>query len=373
MIGPARVARTALILSLLVVGGLLLHAPRSLASGAELQRALDARDWSRASEILEGQVARDPGDADAWNELAMVRYRQGRYGDAAAAGKKAADESPGLRPGALYDVACFLSLAGEVDAARESLHRAYDAGFVNFDILVSDTDLDPLRPDLGVALPASSEYRAFRAPSGVEIGYRLVLPVGYDAARSYPGLVTFAPGGGGPRSSDWAMAHLWGKASDAGDWIVLHLVAPEGGWYSHPAHHAMEALFDEVLAGHRIDGGRFHLASLGDGCRVASTYASMSRRYFDAVTLVNSTAWLRWDDEEIADLPGHRYTLVVGESHDAAVRDVERSLPALRQAGRDVDVVVLPGEGVNPKSMLDGGLIRLIVQRNHPDRAEAVR
>lgn len=372
MIGIGRAARGALILFPLLTLALFVRVPTGTAGGDDdLREALRKRDWSEAAEILETRVAADRHDADAWMELAMVRYRQNRYDDAIAAGLEAAEQSPGRRPGMLYDVACFQSLSGKVDAARASLRNAYDAGFVNFDVLLADTDIDALRPDLGIELPPEHSYERFRAPNGVEFGYRLELPRDHDPSRTYPGVVTFAPGGWGPRSSDWAFEHLWGDASELG-LIVVHLVAPDGGWHTHPAHHALEDLLDEVLADHHIANGRFHLTSLGEGCRVATTYSSMSRRYFDAVTLVNSTAWLRWDDDEIANVPDHRYTFVVGEAHDAAIDDVSRALPILRKAKRDVEVMVLPGEGVLPASMLDGGLLRFVAERIDGDRAQAV-
>jgi len=373
MIGIGRVARLAPVLLSLLVVILVIQVPAVAGDeDPELRAALRQRDWSRASELLEARLADDAHDAAAWADLALVRYRQERYPDAATAGLEAARLSPGRRPAMLYDVACFQSLAGETDAARESLRSAYAAGFVNYDLLFTDPDLDALRPHLGVDLPAEHAYERFRAPNGVELGYRIELPRGYDPSRTYPGVVTFAPGGWGPRSSDWAITHLWGDPSELG-LVVVHLVAPDGGWLSHPAHHALEDLLDEVLATHAIANGRFHLTSLGQGCRVATTYASMSRRYVDGVTLVNSTAWSRWDDDEIAGVPDHRYTFVVGEANDAAVDDVARALPILRAADREVEVEILPGEGVLPPSMLDGGLLRFIAGRLDGNRAQAVR
>ena len=47
----------------------------------------------------------------------------------------------------LYNVACFYSMAGQVDEALEHLERAVEAGFAFKDWIESDSDFDPVRDD----------------------------------------------------------------------------------------------------------------------------------------------------------------------------------------------------------------------------------
>jgi C-terminal processing protease CtpA/Prc len=49
--------------------------------------------------------------------------------------------------GILYNTACIYSLVGNPDSALLYLDKAIDAGYINYDHLLSDSDLDPLRSD----------------------------------------------------------------------------------------------------------------------------------------------------------------------------------------------------------------------------------
>jgi tetratricopeptide (TPR) repeat protein len=48
-------------------------------------------------------------------------------------------------PMLLYNVACVLALAGELEPAIERLERAVDRGFAHLPWIRSDSNLDPLR------------------------------------------------------------------------------------------------------------------------------------------------------------------------------------------------------------------------------------
>jgi hypothetical protein len=208
--------------------------------------------------------------------------------------------------------------------------------------------------------PTKHEYEWLTARNGVRIGYRIVLPSGYDASRTYPAFVSFAPGSGGPASSDWAIENVWGDESAQRGWIAVHLVAPDDGWQNHPSHHALEEFLGNVHGDHRIEGGKFHLVGFREGSRAATTYGLMSQRFFHSVTTVGNGDFERWDDDEIARYPQKSFHFLVGAA-DQHATDVARRAEALMNSDH-VRVTVFDGEGVVPTSSMRGALVRYLDQ-----------
>jgi tetratricopeptide (TPR) repeat protein len=95
-------------------------------------------------------VGGEPGKAyrptgwEAWQPINPL-YEEGRYAEAAAAGRAVALEQP--LPNLLYNLACCESLAGETDQAIEHLGQAI-AGYEDFrGYAGKDSDFDPIRED----------------------------------------------------------------------------------------------------------------------------------------------------------------------------------------------------------------------------------
>jgi len=235
-----------------------------------VQPLFRSQQYQEAATILESAVVADPEDGMSWYGLGLARHNLRDLDGAVEANRRAAD-LPQMRPDALYNLACAYSLKGEAELAALALLEAQDAGFVDFDLMSSDPDLELLRRQGRIQYPETHTYETFRAANGVEIGYRVDLPVDHDPSRTYPALVSFAPGGWGAASNDWALEHVWGASTRDHGWIAVHLLAPSRGWMTHPSHHALEDLLDMVRQEHSIESGRFHLVGLGNGGRPASS------------------------------------------------------------------------------------------------------
>lgn len=287
--------------------------------------------WERAEAAYEELTKADPDNAYAWHQLAYARHGQGDFAGAAEAGRRAA-EFPELRAGALYNLACSLSLGGRGDEAIAALEAALAAGFQDYDLLAGDEDLAAIRPRLELALPPEHEYEELRGRNGVRIPYRVVLPSDYEPTRSYRALLVFSPGNGGRRCTDWAIAKLFGEAAAASDWILVFPVAPERGWINHPSHHALEDLLKKVQKDYSIRGEQLHVLGFGEGARPATTYSRMSRRYLDALVVLSSTAFGRWDDDDLRRFGDTRVHMFVGRD-DAYRLGIARKAAGLFEKG----------------------------------------
>lgn len=323
---------------------------------AEAQNLLNSGKNAEAQTMLEQRVAVAPDDGLAWYGLGLARHGLGDLDGAIEADKRAA-ALPDMRAEALYNLACAYGLKGELEPACEALARAIDAGFLDFELFATDTDIEIVRKAGRIPTPLKQQYETIRARNGVEIPYKVILPEDYDPKKTYPAFVSFAPGGWGAASCDWSIETLWGDAPAKQGWIAVHLIAPERGWMTHPTHHALEELLDEIRAGHKIERNQFHLAGFGSGARPAATYAGMSGRYFQSLTTVSSRAFVRWDESELRDFTQKRVFLIVGSDDRYGVEENKRTERLMREGKTDVTLTTLAGEGRVPASMLNGGLL----------------
>lgn len=108
------------------------------------QEHLQAGEFAEAARLFEAEIAEDPPAAFAWNQLGYCRLS---LGDAAGAIEafQASAEYPNTRQTALYNLACAHSIVGSVEEGVGALQGAIRAGFSDYDLIESDTDLANLR------------------------------------------------------------------------------------------------------------------------------------------------------------------------------------------------------------------------------------
>ncbi|GJM44043.1 MAG: hypothetical protein DHS20C21_08850 [Gemmatimonadota bacterium] len=317
--------------------------------------------YQEAATLFEELSRLHPEDGTLWANLGLANAYLGNHEAAIAANLRAA-EFPAVRPGSLYNLACSYAVLGRTDQAAETLDQAQAAGFLDFDLMKADPDLETLRKGNRIGFPPALSYESLRARNRVDVGYRVVLPRNYDASRTYPALVSFGLGSG-VASADWMTANVWGESSAERGWIAVHLVAPKDGWINHPSHHALEELLTNLRNEYSIEGDRFHLVGFLNGSRAATTYGGMSAPFFHSLTTVNSRAFDRWDEDEVSDYPTRVLHLLVSSQDAQGVAAASHARDLLTKGGRDVRVTVLEDQGPVPASLLDGGLMRYLDER----------
>jgi tetratricopeptide (TPR) repeat protein len=92
------------------------------------------------------RLLREPRNGQEWYERAYDLYNNDRYEEAATAFKQAANE--GYSPAkSIYNAACSYALMGDAPRATDTLERAIDAGWDDFEHIADDSDFDPIRSD----------------------------------------------------------------------------------------------------------------------------------------------------------------------------------------------------------------------------------
>jgi Flp pilus assembly protein TadD len=112
-----------------------------------LELVMAQREWGRAVPVARELTARDPANAGAWIHLGYALRRTEGEGLVAARDALAqAVERHGVAHAIVhYNLACYLTQLGELEAARVRLARSFELDAGCRELAQTDDDLGPLR------------------------------------------------------------------------------------------------------------------------------------------------------------------------------------------------------------------------------------
>ncbi len=162
---------------------------------------------------------------------------------------------------------------------------------------------------------------------GTKVQYKVVLPGGYDPAKSYPAILAL---GGGPQTMNTVdgvlQRNLRAEAEKRG-YIVIAPAAPDGDLFFYGGGRIFPEFLRKVLADYKIEGGKFHIAGPSNGGIAAFHVAAANPQYFLSVTAFPGYMWQPTNDKllAIANMCVYMY---VGENdeyrwHDEMKREAE--------------------------------------------------
>lgn len=328
-------------------------------TGPDLQKAttlIYQKKWDQAIKLLLGYTKEYPKNGESWYYLASAYHGKQEYSKAITANEKAVQHSQQMKANAYYNLACAYSLTNNKDKAEMSLKMAQQNGFLNYDLLRNDTDIELLRKSGIIDLPKSHKYKRI-THNGIEVKYHVILPDNYNQSQAYPAMLAYPPGSQKQTSADWALSEFWGDAAKKKNWIIIVPVAPNNGWINHPSHHALNDLLKTVKAKHKIEGGKFHMVGFEGGARPAATFALMSKQYFQSLTLVSSYAFERWDDEDLESFKIMPVKQIVGANDKHGVEIAYHAQTLFKKFNVKSELEVVPNEGRDLPSLRNAALI----------------
>jgi len=126
---------------------------------------------------------------------------------------------------------------------------------------------------------------------GVTVRYKVVLPTGYDAAKTYPAIIAL---GGGPQTMNTVDGvlnrNLRAEAEKRG-YIVVAPAAPDGELFFEGGARIFPEFLKAILADYKIQDGKFHIAGPSNGGIAAFHVAALSPQYFRSVTAFPGYMW----------------------------------------------------------------------------------
>jgi len=180
--------------------------------------------------------------------------------------------------------------------------------------------------------------------NGVTVHYKVVLPNGYDASKTYPGILAF---GGGPQTMNTIESvltrNLRAEAEKRG-YIVIAPAAPDGQLFFEDGARIFPAFLKQVLADYKIEGGRFHIAGPSNGGIAAFHVAAAFPQYFRSVTAFPGYMW-EPNQAKLQAIAGMCVFMYVGENDEYMWHDeMKREAEFLRSKGTVARYTVEKGQ-----------------------------
>lgn len=294
-----------------------------------------------------------PGAPDAGAELRRIEkdfidaYKGMKYEQALVIGNSILKQRPDDAK-TMYRLACVHALMRQPDQAMDWIDSAIKHNFVNVDLLERDINFESLR-----TLPRFRKIlQDLRIKTGLakaEQVWKIHLPAGYDAARSWP-LILSLHGFGA--NADLAI-ESWKEAADQLGCII---VAPEGPvvvdkgafqWIGggEATIKVIKDSLDDVRRKYKVDTARQVVVGFSQGAWMAYQVLGAQKADWCGMVAIVGRYEERWKELfPRGSLVGKRVVLMAGEK-DYWKQRMEMAVEVLRQAGAEVDYKVFPGMG----------------------------
>ena len=126
---------------------------------------------------------------------------------------------------------------------------------------------------------------------GTTVEYKVVLPTGYDRAKTYPAILAF---GGGPqnmRTVDSVLSRNLRAEAEKRGYIVVAPAAPGDQLFFEEGDRIFPAFLKMILAEYKIQENKFHIAGPSNGGIAAFHVAAANPQYFLSVTAFPGYMW----------------------------------------------------------------------------------
>jgi poly(3-hydroxybutyrate) depolymerase len=127
--------------------------------------------------------------------------------------------------------------------------------------------------------------------AGVTVHYKVVLPNGYDATKTYPAIIAL---GGGPQTMntvDRILTRNFQAEAEKRGYIVVAPAAPEGELFFEDGARIFPELLKTILSDYKIQDGKFHIAGPSNGGIASFHVAAANPQYFPSVTAFPGYMW----------------------------------------------------------------------------------
>ena len=119
---------------------------------------------------------------------------------------------------------------------------------------------------------------------GLSLTYKVLLPLNYDAAKSYPVVLVFTGGPQQLRGAENTVNTDWRGEAEKRGYIVISPGTPDGSLFFENADRVFPEFLDAILRDHKVRGGKLHVAGHSNGGLSAFHVAAKYPQYFLTVT-----------------------------------------------------------------------------------------
>lgn len=119
---------------------------------------------------------------------------------------------------------------------------------------------------------------------GTTVHYKVVLPNGYDPAKTYPAVFAFPPGSQTMELVNEVLEKNYRDQAERRGYILVIPAAPNGDMFFEEGQRIFPAFFEAILHDFKIEGGKFHAAGMSNGGISAFYIAALYPQYFLSIT-----------------------------------------------------------------------------------------
>jgi poly(3-hydroxybutyrate) depolymerase len=194
------------------------------------------------------------------------------------------------------------------------------------------------------------------------VNYKVVLPMGYDAAKTYPAILVL---GGGPQTMntvDSTLTRNFRVEAEKRGYIVVAPAAPDGELFFEKGARIFPEFLKMVLSDYKVEGNKFHIAGPSNGGIAAFHVAAANPQYFLSVTAFPGYMWEPSTDK-LQAISKMCVFMYVGETDEYMWHnEMKREAEFLRSKGAVARYTVEKGQphrietlaGANASRLFDG-------------------
>jgi poly(3-hydroxybutyrate) depolymerase len=145
---------------------------------------------------------------------------------------------------------------------------------------------------MSVTLPLKAELlEKTKKVGSTTVHYKVVLPNGYDASKTYPAILAL---GGGPQTMntvDSILSRNFRAEAEKRGYIVVAPAAPDDQLFFEEGARIFPEFLKMILADYKIQGNKFHIAGPSNGGIASFHVAAANPQYFLSVTAFPGYMW----------------------------------------------------------------------------------
>jgi predicted peptidase len=185
---------------------------------------------------------------------------------------------------------------------------------------------------ISLKVPAAVVEKTMRV-AGVDVQYKIVLPEGFEAAKSYPAIIVL---GGGPQTMatvDRTLESNFRAEAQRRGYLVIAPAAPNGQLFFEGGERIFPEFLRAIRGSYQIEGDKFHIAGPSNGGIAALHIAALYPDDFLSVTAFPGYLW-QPTQKKLRALLNHCVYLYVGEHDEYRWHaEMKREAEFLRAAG----------------------------------------
>ena len=119
---------------------------------------------------------------------------------------------------------------------------------------------------------------------GLDVTYKVILPNGYDASRTYPLVLVFTGGGQQLRGAENTLKADWQAEAERRGYIVVSPGSPDGSLFFEAGDRIFPEFLEMIRRDYRVPLGAMHVAGHSNGGLSAFHIAAKYPAFFTTVT-----------------------------------------------------------------------------------------